>query len=268
MPNFKCLPLFDLPSNRSKSNALLLSLILFPLLPAAAAQECTSNRYDKSANVKQVFDGDTIQLKSGEKVRLIGINTPEMNYDSGKPDPFALQAKQTLTKLVSHKSIKLRYGVDKHDRYKRSLAHIFLDNGENVQATLLRQGLAINIAIPPNLWQQECYQALEKTAKQNKTGLWSHSRYEPIKASDINRKTLGFHHVTGTIKSVKQSRRSIWLNLTDQFALRISKKNQHYFTSTSKDYWQDKTITAKGWISYRNKRYAMHLPHQAAIEIH
>ncbi len=233
----------------------------------ALAKPCSSNHFDKTGIVKRVFDGDTVQLESGEKIRLIGINTPEMNYTTDRPEPYARRAKQLLSKNVLNKTVKLRLGRDKKDKYKRQLAHLYLADGTNIQAKLLQAGLAFNIAIPPNITLLDCYQTLETRAKQQKIGLWRHSHYQPIKANKVNRQTLGFRRIEGSVISFRQSKDSIWLGLSNTMALRISKKDKDHFESIMQNNWIGKNLIAQGWISQRKKKFSMRIHHQAALEI-
>jgi len=234
---------------------------------AANAENCPTKKIDRYGFVKQVYDGDTLRLANGDKIRLIGINAPEMNYKSGDPDPYAKQATQYLRKKVLNKRVGIRYGTSPKDKYKRHLAHVFLSDGTNIQAELIRNGFAFNIAIPPNLWQQRCYQSLEKNAQTHSKGLWQKKFYRPLNAIHINKQTLGFSRVKGTIQSIKETKKSYWLNLTDKMALRIDKRDMKYFSSFDQHKWRGKEIIAKGWISYRKKRYSMRIKHPAAIEI-
>ncbi len=256
---------FSLPKHGRLKVCLVILLFHFIATPLAFAGSCTTQRFDSTGYVKQVFDGDTLQLRRGEKIRMLGINTPEMNYDKGRPEPLALRAKRLLSKMVLHKKIKLRYGAQRKDRYHRSLAHVFLPDGTNVQASLLQKGLAFNIAIPPNLWLQDCYQSLEQRARKSGTGIWSHPAYRPLPASKVSRRTLGFQRVRGKIQRVGKSRNAIWLNLTSNMALRINKKDKQYFPNLSKNYWQGKTVIAKGWITDYKNRFTMYLRHPANI---
>jgi endonuclease YncB( thermonuclease family) len=95
--------------------------------------------------VAKVHDGDTVRLASGERVRLLGIDAPEMR--EGKPgrrgpfpEPGAVQATESLRRMVGGKVVRiLRQGCD---RYGRTLARIRLDDGTDVGAELVRRGLA------------------------------------------------------------------------------------------------------------------------------
>jgi len=87
------------------------------------------------ANVKRVIDGDTIVIENKTSVRLLGINSPE------RGEKYYQEAKEFLEELVFNKTIKLKFGKDKYDKYNRLLAYIFL-NGENINVKLIEGGLA------------------------------------------------------------------------------------------------------------------------------
>lgn len=87
------------------------------------------------ASVERVIDGDTIVIENKTSVRLLGINCPE------RGELYYGEAKEFLEELVFNKTIKLRFGKEKYDKYDRVLAYIFL-NGENVNLKLVEEGFA------------------------------------------------------------------------------------------------------------------------------
>ena len=243
-----------------------IGIFLFP--NATQANTCPTKRIDKYASVKRVYDGDTIQLSTGEKIRLIGVNAPEMHYETGTPEPYAKQATFFLRKKLLGKRIGLRYGQSNKDHYKRSLAHVFLKDGSNIQAELLRNGYAFNIAIPPDLWQQSCYQALENEARNNHLGIWNIKRYQPMTVEKLNKTQLGFLRVKGTIRRVKETKKSYWLDLTENMALRIDKRDKSYFRHFPSKQWQGRHVIVKGWVNYHDKSFYMRIKHPAAMEFY
>ena len=139
----------------------LLGSALFVCLPgiALATALCAPDRIDERARVSHVHDGDTLQLSDGRKVRLIGINTPELARDPVPEERFAVAARNALRQLLADGDFQvgIRYGRERFDRYSRVLAHVFTSAGGNVQALLLQRGLGAPTVFPPNLWQHECY---------------------------------------------------------------------------------------------------------------
>ncbi|MCK4706708.1 MAG: thermonuclease family protein, partial [Gammaproteobacteria bacterium] len=181
---------------------LCLFCFSWPGFVQASNQNCANRAYDESATVKYVNDGDTIKLLDGRKIRLIGINTPELARDGQAAEAYALQARDRLRSLLQEHNnhIKLIYGREKQDHYQRSLAHIFLADGSNLQAQLISDGLANAITIPPNDRYTRCYHQIEKKALCQKKGLWSQ---KTLSVADLDDSASGFHVLRGKLKNIK-----------------------------------------------------------------
>jgi endonuclease YncB( thermonuclease family) len=135
--------------------------------------------------VRRVIDGDTLQLESGEKVRLIGIDTPE-THESEKLHRDASRTKQDIAtikelgrvayeftkNLVEGKRVNLEFDVVKHDRYGRVLAYVYLKDGTFVNAEIVKQGYASLLTIPPNVKYADLLLELYRQARENRRGLW------------------------------------------------------------------------------------------------
>ena len=107
----------------------------------------------RTGTVKKVFDGDTVQLASGEIVRLLGIDAPESNYRNRKvlPQPFYFESRAALAKLVDRKKVLLQVGTTMTGHFGRTLAYLHLPDGTDVQQEMLRGGFAMLTAYPPDL---------------------------------------------------------------------------------------------------------------------
>ena len=127
-------------------------------LPILADSACSSTQFHETASVKYVHDGDTLHLHDGRKVRLIGINTPEVAHGKHAAEHYATEAKNALQDLFKdNKTISLIIGKERNDRYQRLLAHGFTEDGTNIQAALLAQGVAYAVIFPPNTKFTNCY---------------------------------------------------------------------------------------------------------------
>jgi micrococcal nuclease len=135
--------------------------------------------------VKRVVDGDTIQLETGERVRLIGIDTPEMhesnklyrdsrktNQDVQTIKEMGTRAYQFTKALIEGKRVRLEFDVEKHDKYDRLLAYVYLKDGTFVNAEIVKQGYASLMTIPPNVKYAELFSKLYREARENRRGLW------------------------------------------------------------------------------------------------
>ena len=234
---------------------LFLCLLTLSPSPAGAASSCRVTSFDETAIVDFIHDGDTVRLKDGRKIRLIGINTPELARDGMAEQPLAREAREALhAALAAHEyRIGMVYGRERHDRYKRTLAHLFTPEGDNLQTLLLRQGLATAISHPPNLVFSDCYKRQEQAARCNHDGIWSNTAQSVVQASTLNTKHKGFHLVTGTVEKVRLYDRGIRIHM-GTLMLGISKDNLAEFDISALQALRCKRVTVRGWIQPRRAK--------------
>lgn len=125
------------------------------------------------ATVKRVIDGDTIELASGEKVRYIGIDTPEKVSPSVSKQCYAEEASNYTRTLVEGKNVKLTQDTSARDRYGRLLAYVYLENGTLLNEDLVRKGYAFSSAYPPDIAQQRLLDQAQESARSQNLGLWA-----------------------------------------------------------------------------------------------
>ncbi len=121
--------------------------------------------------VKRVIDGDTILLANGERVRYIGIDTPETKHPYKAVERFGEEADLYNKKLVEKRWVRLEFDVEKRDKYNRLLAYVYLGD-LFVNAKLVEDGYAQIYTFPPNLKYQELFLRLQRKARENERGLW------------------------------------------------------------------------------------------------
>lgn len=247
---------------------LLALLCQAPLL--FAAQGCEPRAIDAWAEVAYVYDGDTVKLKNGRKVRLIGINTPEIAHgEKQRNEPGGREARQALVKwLKESPRIALQYGKERYDRYGRTLAHLFLDGRINVQQRLLERGLAAAVAIPPNLSLQACYQNAAEKARQQQIGVWRQARYRGVDADDLPPDAAGFYTVEGRVGGVTETRYAIKLRLTPKLVVEIARQNLPYFLEKGIEpsRLKGEELRVRGWLARKKGRWIMHAYHPSALE--
>ena len=125
----------------------------------------------KEARVSRTIDGDTVELEGGQRVRYIGVDTPEMNDSRPAVRAWAEKAKEKNRELVEGKKVLLERDVSETDRYGRLLRYVYLD-GIMVNAELVRLGYAYATTFPPDVKQQELFARLERDARAAGRGLW------------------------------------------------------------------------------------------------
>ena len=124
--------------------------------------------------VVRVVDGDTIHVRVGErleKVRYIGVNTPEVHHPRKGEGPGGRDAMAINRTLVERRHVRLETDVQARDRYGRLLAYVWV--GETmVNAELVRRGYAQVMTIPPNVRHQALFVKLQREAREGARGLW------------------------------------------------------------------------------------------------
>jgi len=129
-----------------------------------------------SALVTRVVDGDTVQVRLGdrlEKVRYIGIDTPESVKPGTPVQCFAEAASAENRRLVEGRRVTLRFDAERRDRYGRLLAYVYLGpDGTFVNADLVRLGYARTLTIPPNVAHAGMLARLAAGARAQGRGLW------------------------------------------------------------------------------------------------
>ena len=252
---------------KASNRAPFVFLLLLFCLPLQA-QTCSPARFDETVQVEYVYDGDTVKLRDGRKVRLIGVNTPEHGRDGQPDEPYYRETRQQLQNIItaSQNRVKLVYGQQRQDRHRRLLAHLFTLDGSNISRQLLKSGMGFMIAISPNTRFLNCYQQAEKQARRDKKGIWSHPFSQAIAVEKLAPEKTGFAHVMGTVQRIGESRTSFWLNLSPRFALRIMKKDLPYFRRYHPRKLLHKKIIARGWIYKTKREQRISIRHPAAIE--
>lgn len=227
-------------------------------LSLAACPHDVSNL--EQVELASIYDGDTLRLVGGEKLRVIGINTPELAHKGRIAQPLAEQSKQLAEHFLanySHNKLYIQRGVDTKDRYGRSLVHVYRGDGESLAAELLSKGLAWQVVVPDNTRHWQCYQQQEQQARRAGLGVWQQL---PVQADKLTVASSGFQLVRGRVDSVHEGRHRWWLML-GRLAVSVSKKDQHYFDEQGlgADWrrWQGQTLQLKGWIVDRSRSRAV-----------
>jgi len=254
--------------------ALCFLLSAARLPPAAAGsqfppQACLPARIDEQVQVSYVYDGDTVKLSDGRRIRFIGINTPEMGHHDTVTQPYAEAARNSLQDALKTRGdmLSLEYGKERHDHYGRLLAHAFLENGENVAALLLRQGHATTLVVPPNTGKADCYAQIESEARDAGRGLWQHATYQPQEAVTLPRDTRGFRIVQGRVESIQRTRHQLRIELQGRVVARISNSDLGNFPADYLETLPGRRVELRGWVKPEREWLGIRVRHPAALSL-
>ena len=126
--------------------------------------------------VERVVDGDTLLLQSGERVRLIGVDTPESKHPKKPVEYFGKEASAFTRRVVEEKRVRLEFDQANaarghKDRYGRTLAYVFLEDGTLLNAKIIKQGYGHAYTEFPFSRMEE-FRRLEREAREEQRGLW------------------------------------------------------------------------------------------------
>lgn len=125
-------------------------------------------RETSACTIERIVDGDTLECDEVGRVRLIGMDTPELSQE-----PYGTLAAEALAALAPVGSrVELERDVELKDQYGRTLAYVWVD-GLQVNWALVRQGWAVLLTYPPNVQYVEWYTEAQRRARADRVGLWA-----------------------------------------------------------------------------------------------
>lgn len=120
----------------------------------------------------RVIDGDTIILDGDEKVRLIGVDTPELTHPRKPVQFFAKKASEYTEDIASGKKVRLEYKQERTDKYGRTLAYVYFEDGRMLNAEIIKNGYGFAYTKYPFMYMEE-FRSYEREARERGMGLWS-----------------------------------------------------------------------------------------------
>ncbi len=224
-----------------------------------------------SGKVAVVIDGDTLWLEHGEKIRLIGIQAPEIFHDGRPPEAYAEAAREVLQLLAMGQQAEVQLNTPPTDRYGRFLGDVYV-GGQSLSLKLLESGAARIYLFADNHLPTAPLFAAEATARAANIGLWRLPEYalrNPENAKDY----LGTYQlVRGKIVNVAKVGKWIYVNFgqdyrTD-FTAMIPVKREKAFNKAGLNLLRlgGKTVELRGWLESLNGA-AMRLEHPAQLQV-
>lgn len=145
--------------------------------PSVVGETKEGSESKEAVLVTRVVDGDTIEIEGGQKVRYIGIDTPETVDPRTSVQCFGKEAAVKNRELVEGKRVRLEKDVSETDKYGRLLRYVFVPSSSSGQAVfvnevLVKQGYAFSSPYPPDVKYQDLFNKAEKEARGASRGLW------------------------------------------------------------------------------------------------
>jgi micrococcal nuclease len=151
------------------------------------ATEKQSSRFDATATVSRVVDGDTIEISPAlggvDEVRLIGVDTPETKDPDEGIEPYGPEASALATDGLTGRRVGLEFGVERMDQYDRLLAYVYA-GGEMFNEDLLEEGYAQAYPYPPNTKYSSTFEEAQEEARAEGLGIWGLSLEQQCQLAD------------------------------------------------------------------------------------
>ena len=143
--------------------------------------------------VKYVYDGDTVLMDTDKKLRYLGVDAPELGNHVKKNEFMAIESRNLNLHLVGQSWVKLEFDREKKDRHGRLLAYVFLEDGDMVNAILVRKGLANVLVKRPNLKYLDLLIHNQRLAMKENLGIWQKAVVKPESYYIGSSKSYRFH---------------------------------------------------------------------------
>ncbi|OAI23266.1 nuclease [Methylomonas koyamae] len=214
--------------------------------------------------VERVYDGDTILLANGEKIRFLGVNTPEVAGRNKSAEAGGEQAKAWLRAKLERRKVYLEGDVEKQDKYQRRLAYVFTESREFVNLELVRAGLAMVNIFPPNLKYVDSLLAAQRDAERAGLGIWGRSEYAAQPYASLNAENYhGWKRLTGRISGIKRTAKYSYLQFSDGVAVAVENRYASLFPPLAS--YVGRQVEARGWVRRSKDKFALQARHGGDI---
>lgn len=215
-----------------------------------------------NARVARVYDGDTIQLENGDKVRLLGVNTPEVGHRGKAAEAGGDEARKWLTERLAGHTVRLEADTTPMDKYHRRLAHVFLADGTHINLALVREGLATTDFFPPDLKYVDQLVSAERQAERERRGLWALDAYRPRPAG-APAEVAGWQRLVGTVVAVNSGKRYARLRMREPLEIHIANTDLPRFPPLES--YTGQALEVRGWARRKGAGYAVNVRHPSAL---
>ena len=189
----------------------LSKILLLTFLTLFLSISCSNSQTLKCT---RVVDGNTIVLNNGERVRLIGVDTPETKQPQKPVEYFGKEASAFTNRMVEGKEVRLEYDWQKRDKYNRLLAYVYLKDGTFINAEIVKQGYGHAYSKFPFKYLEQ-FRQYEKQARENKRGLWANK--DPDKERYVGSKHSNKYHFPHcpSAQKIKPSNKRVFYSIKE-----------------------------------------------------
>ncbi|MCK8045808.1 thermonuclease family protein [Shewanella sp. 1CM18E] len=252
-----------------KQITLVLLLLATVQSYAAQASQCVPTQFDETVTLAHINDGDTITLTDGRLIRLIGIDSPEIDFQfPNLSQPYATDAKKYLSSVVEPgQTLQLAFDKKRLDPFGRTLAYVYTKDLQHLQELMLANGFA-KARVYQNDYFWQCLEAVEKRARDTKVGLWAHKSYQPLLAEALTREDTNlWREIRGVVTGYERKGQVFELNIDDNLVLMISQQDIGKFRNILTLKLLQNRVLVRGKLYFSYGKYRLNAQHLSQITI-
>lgn len=233
-----------------------------------SAGDCAAGAESRTVRITDITDGDSLIIDGGVSLRLIGINALELHAPDERDRALARQASNRLQALLQGQHAVIIPGMETRDSYGRLLAHVRLPDGRDAAHELVREGLALAVAVGANTRCANSLLALEQYARQSRRGIWQ-SPGSWFSTGPLTGQEQGFHLVSGKIGKVtgRGARTTLHLDNGLQVMLGRHWPEDHLPYTDVPNRLTGSKVQVRGWLDIDQGRQRMTLHHPGNLEL-
>ncbi|ABZ78400.1 nuclease (SNase domain protein) [Shewanella halifaxensis HAW-EB4] len=249
----------------------LIRILAFLLLSlqaiAVQASQCIPTQFDETVTLDYVNDGDTITLTDGRLVRLIGIDSPEIDFQFPElSQSYATPAKKYLSEVVKPgQSLLLAFDKQRLGPYGRTLAYVYTEKLEHLQEMMLSHGFA-KARVYQNDYFWQCLSKIERTARERKVGLWSDKSYQPLTTDSLTRDDSNkWREVRGVVTGYERKGQNFELNIDNNLVVMMSQQDIGKFSNILTLKLLESRVIVRGKLYFSYGKYRLNATHPSQI---
>lgn len=252
-----------LPAFWALAAAIVASLLS---IGVARADACAMPAEARAIAVRFAIDGDTVRLADGRSLRLIGVNALETGKRGAPDEPLAHDAAVRLGELLRPGPTRAVPGAEAFDRHGRALADLYAADGRLVAAVLAGEGLALAVAVAPNLAVIDCVVAAEREARTARRGLWADPATWTVAARDAPADLRGFKRVVGTVTEARAKRGGTAVVLDGRLELWLPMDPGDPLRTVRERALPGTRLAVRGWWGSYRGRPNLRIDHPVIVE--
>ncbi|WP_299805401.1 thermonuclease family protein [uncultured Shewanella sp.] len=242
---------------------ILLALQAFTL----QASQCIPTQFDETVTLDYVNDGDTLTLTDGRLLRLIGIDSPEIDFKFPiLSQPYANSAKEYLSdRIKPGQTLLLAFDKRRLDPFGRTLAYVYTKELQHLQELMLANGYA-KARVYQNDYFWHCLSQIEQVARENQVGLWGLKDYQARSTDALSRNdTNKWLEVGGVVTGYERKGQNFELNIDNNLVVMMSQQDIGKFSNILTLDLLGTGVIVRGELYFSYGKYRLNATHPSQI---